>query len=390
MYTPGCGLEFETARAAQARRVRVLQSVCRRSRVARPSTVRLWGVGQPLQGREASGQLVRERQLGRTGPTVSAIGLGCMPMSGVYGSASDADGIATIHRALDIGVNLLDTADVYGSGHNEELVGRAIRGRRDEVVLATKFGVVLTDGRPAGINGRPEYVRQACEASLRRLEVETIDLYQQHRVDPETPIEETVGALASLVAEGKVRFIGLSEALAPDLRRAASVHPITSLQSEYSLLERGVESDVLDTCEELGIGFLPFAPLVRGLLAGSLTPARELDEDDFRAGDRFPRVGPEHLAANAKLAEVVAEIASAHEATAAQVALAWLLGRRDWIVPIPGTKRVAYLEDNARASELELSSEDLERLNGLAAGVQGERYDSQIRTPTWVSPPLPA
>jgi aryl-alcohol dehydrogenase-like predicted oxidoreductase len=334
---------------------------------------------------------MRARQLGRTGPTVSAIGLGCMPMSGVYGSASDADGIATIHRALDIGVNLLDTADVYGNGHNEELVGRAIRGRRDEVVLATKFGVVLSpDGRPSGINGRPEYIRQACEASLRRLDVETIDLYQQHRVDPETPIEETVGALASLVAAGKVRFIGLSEALAPDLRRAASVHPITSLQSEYSLLERGVESEVLDTCEELGIGFLPFAPLVRGLLAGSLTPARELDEGDSRSGDRFPRVGPEHLTANAQLAQVVAEIASAHEATAAQVALAWLLGRRAWIVPIPGTKRVAYLEDNAGACELELSSGDLARLDGLAAGVQGERYDSQTRTPTWVSPPLPA
>jgi aryl-alcohol dehydrogenase-like predicted oxidoreductase len=313
-----------------------------------------------------------------------------MPMSGVYGTASDADGIATIHRALELGVNLLDTADVYGGGHNEELVGRAIRGRRDEVVLATKFGNLLdANGRISGISGRPEYVRQACEASLRRLDVETIDLYQQHRVDPDTPIEETIGALAGLVEEGKVRYIGLSEALAPDLRRAAAAHPITSLQSEYSLLERGVESEVLDTCEELGIGFLPFAPLVRGLLAGSLTPTRELDESDSRSGDRFPRVGPEHVAANAPLATVVQEIATAHHATPAQVALAWLLARRAWIVPIPGTKRVAYLEDNAGAPELELSPQDQARLEDLAASVHGERYGSQTQTPTWVSPALP-
>ena len=334
---------------------------------------------------------MKTRQLGRVGPAVSAIGLGCMPMSGVYGNTSDADGIATIHRALDLGVNLLDTADAYGDGHNEELVGRAIRGRRDEVVLATKFAIVRdSQGRPAGINGRPEYVREACEASLRRLGVETIDLYQQHRVDPETPIEETVGALASLVQEGKVRFIGLSEALPPDLRRASAVHPVSSLQSEYSLLERGVEGDVLDTCEELGIGFLPFAPLVRGVLAGSLTPQRELDETDWRLGDRFPRVGPEHLAANAELAETVQEIAAAHQATAAQVALAWLLSRRDWIVPIPGTKRISYIEDNAGAPELELSPEDQARLDGLAAAVQGDRYGAGTPLPTWVSPPLPA
>jgi aryl-alcohol dehydrogenase-like predicted oxidoreductase len=314
-----------------------------------------------------------------------------MPMSGVYGSAPDADGIATIHRALDLGVNLLDTADVYGNGHNEELVARAIRGRRAEVVLATKFGILRdAQGRPSGFNGRPEYVRQACEASLRRLDVETIDLYQQHRVDPDTPIEETVGALAELVGEGKIRFIGLSEALAPDLRRAAAVHPITSLQSEYSLLERGVEVEVLDTCEELGIGFLPFAPLVRGLLAGSLTPTRELEKDDFRSDDRFPRVGPEHLAANAPLARVVEEIATAHAATPAQVALAWLLARRPWIVPIPGTKRIAYLEDNARAPELELTPQDQARLDGLAAQVHGDRYGPRSRTPDWVSPPLAA
>ena len=314
---------------------------------------------------------------------VSAVGLGCLPMSGMYGSASDADSIATIHRALDLGINLLDTADV---SHNEELVGRGIKGRRDEVLLATKFGHVRdAQGLPVAINGRPEYVRQACEASLRRLNVETIDLYQQHRVDPDTPIEETIGAVAGLVEEGKVRFIGLSEALAPDLRRAAAIHPIASLQSEYSLLERGVEGDVLDACEELGIGFLPYAPLCRGLLAGSLTPERELETSDFRARNRFPRVSTENLAANAQLAAVVREIAMAHQASSAQVALAWLLARRPWIVPIPGTKRVSYLEDNARAPEVRLSANDEERLEALARRVRGERYGVQYLTPSWVS-----
>jgi aryl-alcohol dehydrogenase-like predicted oxidoreductase len=332
---------------------------------------------------------MQERQLGRFGPTVSAVGLGCMPMSGVYGATSDADGIATIHRALDLGVTLLDTADVYGNGHNEELVGRAIRDRRDEVVLATKFGNVRpTDSAPSRIDGRPEYVRAACEASLRRLGVEVIDLYQQHRVDPDTPIEETVGALAELVQQGKVRYIGLSEARPADLRRAAAVHPIASLQSEYSLLERGVEEEVLDTCDELGIGFLPFAPLLRGVLAGSLTPGRRLDAGDVRANvERFPRVGPEHLAANAELARTVREIAESHGATPPQVALSWLLSRGPSIVPIPGTKRTAYVEDNVRAPELELTPEDAARLEGLAAGVEGPRYGSALREPTWVSPP---
>ena len=312
-----------------------------------------------------------------------------MPMSGTYGSVSDADGIATIHRALDLGITLLDTADVYGDGHNEELVGRAIRGRRDEVVLATKFGSRRDEqGRPAGISGRPEYVREACEASLRRLGVERIDLYQQHRVDPDTPIEETVGALAELVAEGKIRWIGLSEALAPDIRRAAAVHPISSLQSEYSLFERGVEEEILGVCEELGIGFLPFAPLVRGLLAGSLTPERTLDAEDMRAGDRFPRVSAAHLESNAQLAAVVGEIATAHHATPAQVALAWLLARRPWIVPIPGTKRIAYLEDNAAAPDLELTAEDEDRLDGLVSGVREDRYGGGTPLPNWVSPPL--
>jgi aryl-alcohol dehydrogenase-like predicted oxidoreductase len=331
------------------------------------------------------------RQLGRVGPTVSAIGLGCMPMSGTYGNTTDADGIATIHRALDLGITLLDTADVYGNGHNEQLVGQAIRGRRDEVVLATKFGNVRdSQGRPAGISGRPKYVREACDASLARLGVDTIDLYQQHRVDPDTPIEETVGAMAELVQEGKVRYLGLSEALTPDLRRAAAVHPISSLQSEYSLLERGVESEVLGACEELGIGFLPFSPLLRGLLAGSLTADSQLDEGDFRSGDRFPRVGPVHRSANARLARIVREIADEHRCTLSQVALAWLLGRRPWIVPIPGTKRTAYVEDNALAPQLTLTAQDQARLDALSIEVQGDRYGGDGRTPDWVSPPLPS
>lgn len=327
------------------------------------------------------------RQLGSAGPLVSAIGLGCMPMSGTYGSAADEDGIATIHRALDLGINLLDTADVYGNGHNEELVGRAIRDRRDQVVLATKFGIQR--GAENGFNGRPEYVRAAVERSLKRLGVETIDIYQQHRVDPNTPIEETIGAMKELIDEGKIRYIGLSEALAPDLGRAAAVHPITSLQSEYSLLERTVEDEVLDTCEELGIGFLPFSPLQRGLLSGSLTAATELEPDDFRNGDRFPRVGPDNRAANAALAQVVSEVATAHEASASQVALAWLLSRRPWIVPIPGTKRVRYIEDNAKAPDLTLTEADLERLDALFAQAQGSRYGAANSTPNWVSPPLP-
>jgi aryl-alcohol dehydrogenase-like predicted oxidoreductase len=331
------------------------------------------------------------RQLGRVGPAVSAIGLGCMPMSGTYGNTTDAEGIAAIHRALDLGITLLDTADVYGNGHNEQLVGQAIRNRRDEVVLATKFGNVRdSQGRPGGISGRPEYVREACEASLARLGVDAIDLYQQHRVDPDTPIEETVGAMAELVQEGKVRYLGLSEALTPDLRRAAAVHPISSLQSEYSLLERGVENDVLGVCEELGIGFLPFSPLLRGLLAGSLTADSQLDEGDFRNGDRFPRVGPEHRSTNTRLARVVREIADEHGCTLSQVALAWLLGRRPWIVPIPGTKRTAYVEDNALAPQLTLTAEDQERLDVLSIEVQGDRYGGGGRTPDWVSPPLPS
>jgi aryl-alcohol dehydrogenase-like predicted oxidoreductase len=315
-----------------------------------------------------------------------------MSMSGLYGSSSDADAIAAVHRALDLGITLLDTADVYGDGHNEQLVGRALAGRRDGVIVATKFGNTRTptgDGGP--ICGTPEYVRSACEASLRRLGLDTIDLYQQHRVDPRTPIEETIGAVGELIAEGKVRYVGLSEARPSDIRRAAAVHPIASLQSEYSLLERGVEGEVLDTCEELGIGFLAFAPLLRGLLGGSLTPDRALDDDDLRARpDRFPRVGSDHLAANAGLAATVAELAAAHGATGAQLALAWLLDRRPWIVPIPGTKHSSYVEDNAGAPELVLTDVEHRRLDEMSARVSGSRYGAGGRLADWTSPPLPA
>jgi aryl-alcohol dehydrogenase-like predicted oxidoreductase len=327
------------------------------------------------------------RQLGSEGPRVSAIGLGCMPMSGVYGAASEAEGIAAIHRAIDVGVTLLDTADVYGEGHNEELVGRAIRDRRDRVVVATKFGLI-PGSQPRRIDGSPAYVRQACEASLRRLGIETIDLYQQHRVDPAIPIEETIGAVAELVQEGKVRFVGLSEALPPDLRRAAAVHPIASVQSEYSIVERGVEAETLDVCEELGIGFLAFSPLSRGLLGGGLTPERELESGDARGpGSRFPRVGPGNLPANAELARAVTEIAAARETTPARVALAWLLARRPWIVPIPGSKRAHQVQDNAGAPDLELGADETARLDDLAAQVQGLRYGGEATIPDWVSPP---
>lgn len=326
------------------------------------------------------------RQLGRVGPAVSAVGLGCMPMSGSYGSADDADAVTTIRRAIDLGVTLLDTADAYGDGHNEMQVGRAIKGLRDRVVVATKFGRVPAEGRPSRIDGRPEHVRRACDASLRRLGIDTIDLYQQHRVDPDTPIEDTVGALGELVTAGKIRYIGLSEARPADIRRAAATHPITSLQSEYSLFERAVEGDVLDTCAELGIGFLAFAPLVRGLLGGSLRPDASMAEGDSRRLGRFPRVAGEHLAANARLADEVKAIASERHATMAQIALAWLLSRKPWVVPIPGTKRVSYLEENAAAAQLELAPAELARLDALADRVSGQRYASEAQTPNWVSP----
>ncbi|MFE4956029.1 aldo/keto reductase [Streptomyces sp. NPDC056653] len=329
-------------------------------------------------------------RLGTAGPEVSAVGLGCMAMSGLYGPADDAESLATIRRAMEVGITLLDTADVYGSGRNEELIGRAVRGHRDEAVIATKFGFVRDrDGRRSGernVDGRPEYVRAACEASLHRLGVETIDLYQQHRVDPLVPIEETVGAMAELVAEGKVRYLGLSEAQPADLRRAHAVHPIASLQSEYSLLERAVEDDVLGVCVEAGIGFLAYAPLVRGLLADTLPPPGTADGSDTRAGGRFPRLDAEHRTANSTLVSVVRDIARSHGATPGRVALAWLLSREQPVVPIPGTRRIAYVEDNAQAPDLHLSDDERARLDTLAQHVHGDRYGGDAKAGTRVSP----
>jgi aryl-alcohol dehydrogenase-like predicted oxidoreductase len=322
---------------------------------------------------------MRTRSLG-TGPDVelgvSALGLGCMGMSEFYGTADDAESIRTIHRALDLGVTLLDTADMYGPFINEELVGRAIAGRRDQVVVATKFGNERRpDGTRVGINGTPDYVRRACDASLRRLGVEVIDLYYQHRVDRDTPIEETWGALDELVTAGKVRRLGISEASAATVRRAHAVHPVTALQTEWSLWTRDVEvNGVLDTVRELGIGFVAYAPLGRGALSGAITSVDDLAPDDFRR--HHPRFQGENYAANLRLVERVREIADAKSVTPAQLAIAWVLHQGQDVVPIPGTKRVSYLEQNLGATDIELTAEDLARLDEAAppGSASGDRY----------------
>jgi aryl-alcohol dehydrogenase-like predicted oxidoreductase len=334
---------------------------------------------------------MRARAFG--GLELPAIGLGCMGMSELYGPRDDAESIRAIHRALDLGVTLLDTADAYGvGGHNERLIGEALKDRRHEAVVATKFGQVRAeDGTHLGIDGTPEYVHRACDASLQRLGLDAIDLYQQHRVDQTVPIEETVGAMRELVDAGKVRFLGLSEAQPEDIRRAAAVAPITTLQTEYSLFERHVERDVLDVCEELGIGFLAYAPLGRGLLTGRFRSTSDFTEGDYRVKSSHPRFLEERLQGYAPLLKVVESIAAAHEAPPSQVALAWLLARREWIVPIPGTKTTRYVKQNAAAAELELAEDELGRLDELirpGGSVTGERYPGG-RTPTWVSPPLP-
>ncbi|GGG54736.1 aldo/keto reductase [Hymenobacter glacieicola] len=323
---------------------------------------------------------MKTRTLGRAGLHVSALGLGCMGMSDFYGQRDDAESQRTIHRALDLGVTFFDTADMYGPFLNEELLGRALQGRREGVVVATKFGIQRDPADPAkrGINGRPEYVKAACEASLRRLGTDYIDLYYQHRVDPATPIEETVGAMSRLVEEGKVRYLGLSEAAPDTLRRASQVHPITALQTEYSLWSREPEDEILPTCRELGIGFVPYSPLGRGFLTGQIQRFEDLAEDDYR---RFtPRFQGENFQKNLDLVARIKEMAVEKNCTPGQLALAWVLAQGEDIVPIPGTKRVPYLEENVGAADILLSLEDLARINQLASqhAAAGQRYPEQM------------
>ncbi|MGC1379790.1 MAG: aldo/keto reductase [Candidatus Baltobacteraceae bacterium] len=317
---------------------------------------------------------MEQRKLGTQGLTVSAMGLGCMGMTFAYGTADEAEGIATIHRALDLGINFLDTAEIYGPHTNEQLVGRALRGRRDGVVVATKFGFRYQDGI-RGVDGTPENVKRVADESLARLGIETIDLYYQHRRDPSVPIEETIGAMKELVNEGKVRYLGLSEVSPETLRRANAVHPISALQSEYSLWERRVEKAILPTVRDLGVGFVPYSPLGRGFLTGAVN-VDALEENDFRRSN--PRFSKESARANQGIVEIVRDVARQSQATPAQVALAWVLSRGSDVVPIPGTKRVRYLEENVGALALRLSAEQIAALDGLHRQTAGERYAPEM------------
>jgi aryl-alcohol dehydrogenase-like predicted oxidoreductase len=319
------------------------------------------------------------RRLGKSSLVVSAEGLGCMGMSQSYGEPDDTESVATIHHAIDRGVTLLDTADVYGMGANEELVGRAIAKRRNEVIIATKFGNVrAADGRFTGVSGRPEYVQIACEASLKRLNISIIDLYYQHRVDTEVPIEDTIGAMVRLIEQGKVRYLGMSEAGAKTIRRAQAVYPITALQSEYSLWTREPEDEILGLCKELGIGFVPFSPLGRGMLTGQVKSAKEFGPSDFRLSS--PRFQGENFDKNLEMVRQIEQMASEKGCTAAQLALAWVLAKGDTLVPIPGTKRRKYLDDNLGALDVSLSADDLARLERIIpkGAAAGPRYNAQM------------
>jgi aryl-alcohol dehydrogenase-like predicted oxidoreductase len=322
---------------------------------------------------------MRTRKLGTQGLEVAEIGLGCMGMSWSYGTPDDAESVATIHRALELGVTFFDTAEVYGPYQNELLLGEALKGKRDRAVIATKFGFRIEGGKPAGLDSRPEHIRDVVEASLERLQTDHIDLLYQHRVDPAVAIEEVVGEMARQVQAGKVRYLGLSEAGVATIRRAHAVHPITALQSEYSLWERNLEPEIIPVLRELGIGLVPFSPLGRGFLTGTAKPAESYDEGDYRRGD--PRLQGDNFAANMAAAAVVTEVARDKGATPAQIALAWVLGRGDDIVPIPGTKRRSYLEQNVGAASVTLSGTERARLDdALAPGrVSGARYSAQAQ-----------